>query len=240
MPLILIFYLISIAATLLGVLVVLKLSIWFYIFTGALTVIILYFLDRTWEKSTTKQRKEEFSENISKGAIGEPAVSRDLNTSEQQILIRMHKDEYFWVSRRHLILPVFGIATYLLFLFWTKSASFFDLFVQKENFTGIGLYLILFPIILLFIYVNFRKKIIRESVLYKDLRSPIFKVKGKLTKKGINDKFKAVNNLIVRGIWFGDEENPQIDMYWEEFDEGNFVEIEYSPFSKHIWSIKKV
>lgn len=180
-----------------------------------------------------RQREKEFQQNVTVDATGEPQVLRSLDEFEKQILINEHKQEYQLVKFNHYFVPLFAVSLFVIFYlayrFWGVFSNFR---AYLEVFTRVtGLMAVIFS--------GYMYKYIRENNLDKDLRAPVFVLKGELLKWEMKQKDKTINYFTVRGVDFSDKENPQVDIYWKDWAEGTVLKVEYSPFTKHIWKIDK-
>lgn len=200
-----------------------------------LIVAVRFIKDFLSKDKFEKQREKEFKENVTVGATNEPHVLRYLDEFERKILIDENKAEYKVVQLSHYIAPLFAIAFLALAYFVYKD---WDLIKNDSDYL---LEIIVKPVLMVAgILSILYYKYVRENNLDKDLRSPVFAVRGELLKKEVRRRNSVSNSFFVRGVEFKDRENPQIDLFWKDWGEGAMVNVEYSPFTKHIWKIEKV
>lgn len=181
-----------------------------------------------------KQREKEFAQNLDFDATGEKHILRYLDETEKQILINEHITEYKLAKLNHFIVPTFILVSVIFIYFVWR---FWDYFDKDSDYMELVLRI---AIIFGGIFGGYYYKYVRENNLYKDLRAPVFGVRGELLKREVRSKRVTLNYFVVRGLEFSDVENPQIDIYWNDWNEGDTINVEYSPFSKHIWKIEKV
>lgn len=210
------------------------------IYVGIAMVAVVLIINHFNKDKFERQKEKEFKENLAFDAKGEPHVLRSLTELERNILIKEHKEVYQVSKIMHFIIPLFVVAVftiaYFVYKYWSMSNMGGDF---------LGIIFIPFPaLIFLNVFSYYYYKHLRKNDLDKDLRSPVFAVKGELLKGKVRQRNRILNNplytFFIRGVEFNNKENTQIDKYWSDWGEGAIVFVEYSPFTKHIWKIEKV
>ncbi|MDP2633060.1 MAG: hypothetical protein Q8P25_05070 [Candidatus Curtissbacteria bacterium] len=174
------------------------------------------------------QREKEFVQNINDNALGEPHILRDLDLLEQHVLKEKHIGAYRFVKLNHYLIPLNALAIGI-----TAYFGVFKNYLNADLFVDIVIYLSF----ALFAQIGL---IFKENSMYKDLRSPVFRVTGSLLKFLTTKRKRKIKKFVIRGVPFDSEENRDIENFWDKWNEGDKVYIEYSPFTKHIWKIEKV
>ncbi|HKZ34352.1 MAG TPA: hypothetical protein VJ179_00585 [Patescibacteria group bacterium] len=190
------------------------------------------------KKVRSLQRRIEFIENISiLGAKGEPKAIRDLSPYEREWLSRGRK-RYLASRTAFLVSSMLFLAASLIYILWSKYLPY-----SIRDKVTIVPRILLYPLIATLLWFGSNS---HERVYYKDLRSPIFSVTGKMVKEVeyatamfSQTQTESKVTIIVRGVEFTNLNNPDIDSLIEPFQKDDFVTIEYSPASKKIWSVKR-
>lgn len=184
-------------------------------------IIILFLLYRNYLKNKQIVKNEKL-ESLKEGGIEEPKIYRELQPDEKDWLTKFHKTSYKIVNNIWWLLPLIVIVD-IFFVVWIFNAPSIDYLNKVIE----PIFFLSFPIQLLLASLA-----AKEISLYLDLRSPVFKVQGKvvnLTKTKYGIKFK------VKSIGFRVREK-DLTVNLINYDE---VVVEYSPHTKHIWKIYK-
>src|SRR3989344_3109973 len=78
-----------------------------------------------------------------------------------------------------------------------------------------------------------------ETPIYRDLRSPVFRVQGKAIKEKIQRKGGYDYFVTVRRIKFSADNSPEIKDVFETFENEDEVAVEYSSHTKRVWKMYK-
>lgn len=177
--------------------------------------------------------QEERAESVNDGALEEPQVFRNLN-QEEELEFETIVNSASRIRRNRVWLAIlFLLMDYVYALIFRYT---FDL--QKTNFPSFSIFFF-FVLLIGFVLTIFQlvtlEEYHKENDYYLDLRSPVFKVQGKLIKEVLDEKRHL---LIVRGLKFSARELYSIkeDHHLKEGDE---IAVEYSPRTKHVWKIYK-
>lgn len=158
---------------------------------------------------------------------------RDLAEEERAYLINSHKTFYKLRSNLPLIMVIFILYEAAIIYFGLKyvnSVGFDD--------SEIFLFLAIVPAVILF------ESLRREENLYKDIGRPVVKTVGTLKTYEIVRRRHTEKYFTVEGVRFDNKNNDSqvVEEMFSIFGKNQSfspVRVEYSPFSKMIWQIKK-
>lgn len=185
------------------------------LFVGLLSSAIIIIALIRDHRLIKRASKEEKLEGISEGYVEESTIFRELTEAEKVIL----------QGKRRLPLKVikYGSALILFFLI-------FDLFFLFYPFSLGLLGYLLFSSQFVLILIA-----LRERSIYLDLRSPVFKVQGKIFPQESDGSY----SFKVKGLKFNLSMNSELGSTYAKFNSFEEVIVEYSPRTRHVWRICK-
>jgi hypothetical protein len=221
-----------------------------------LGVLIILFVDWLNKRSTQKTIAQfEYQESIYNGAIEEPHAIRELNNEERAYLYDRHRILYWIINH-----PIVWIGCFILIfiMFYSEvTKNQYGGFAQQQAIFG-GLFSLILTIAAFFGCQQI------ENKYYKDCRVAVWQVQGGITNI-ITDKDKYQTPIQIRftvrnnsfAIPYKDKfisnvnktftiDELQNDSYRNLYrivsnlPERTEVIVEYSPFSKKVWDIRKV
>ena len=179
-----------------------------------------------------KIEKEEWRESISEGGIEEPRPFRDLTEEEKKILEKKHRWSQLILNNLWWLIPLFIIVDIFLginlFRYWSDYASH-----------RTGRYITEFAAFVFFIQIYLGSLAAAEGIWYSDLRSPVFRVQGKVIKEKFVRRSGTDYYVTVRKIRFSDTDYPDLKGMFEYLQDGDEIAVEYSPRTKRVWKMYK-
>ncbi len=136
------------------------------------------------------------------------------------------KKSKWFVDNSWWLLPPILVADILIAVIFIRSGSF-----TSDSIDPI--------LVLVVIELSIIGVIRKESLQYLDLRSPVYRVQGKLIKEKHYRKRGVDYSVIVRQQKFSDKECPDLPSVFDKFETGDEVVVEYSPHTKHVWKMYK-
>src|SRR3989344_4278386 len=180
------------------------------------------------ERRIAQIEKEERLESLNEGGIEEPRIIRELTDKEKEDLGRFHKtsklivDNIWWILT--VMLAIDSLGVYWIF---NSEPKFTEDVIQP-----VYAFLLAVQLAIAGIAAN-------ETPLYRDLRSPVFRVQGKAIKEKIQRKGGYDYFVTVRRIKFSADNSPEIKDVFETFENEDEVAVEYSSHTKRVWKMYK-
>ncbi len=191
------------------------------------------FLEKLSRRSTSAR---EFKESVREGATEEPRPVRDLSEIERSKL-----SDYLYSHRGVIDSPRTWVFVYLIsFIVLTYMLSGSNGGFNTYLSEGRYVYAAIISAVVLFVMVI--KARISEARAYSDLKLPVMRVQGSFIKRyqkyEDKDKKQLLVAFVVRGIEFSVIND--LAQIASQLRKGDEVEVEYSPYTKKVWLIKKV
>jgi len=199
------------------------------IFCAVIFLIILWRirLRENWRKRIIGEEREE---SLREGGIEEARIFRELSKEETGVMGLWQKRSRRIVNNAWWLITVFGILD-AVGVFWVLNSTY-------EYVEDVILPVYSVPLVLQFLLFYTASL---EWPRYQDLRSPVFRVQGKLikeehlSKKG--DIYKYT--IFVRGKKFSSYGLGDVTSVVHGLHNGEEVAVEYSPHTRNIWKIYK-
>lgn len=199
------------------------------VFVWPLGIITFLVLDTMgFEIIRERLKKREFKDSVNEGAEDEPRAIRELTADEQKILF----------SKRRWSGIVLNHIWWLAILFSVFDIILILKLIDKFAFLGDPILVSTFAIVLAVQWVIISVAL-AESKHYFDLRSPVYRVQGKVLLGLLLPQ--SSKSIEIRGVKFDIASiSGLVDkIQGGYFKNGDEVVVEYSPRTKHVWKLNK-
>lgn len=185
-------------------------------------------------KCTEKKQQRDRETFGTFDLAGEARPIRSLRSDEKEWIV----DQMGPLKRVLQNISVRALQIFLLSVATLGTIIFFFAWLAQEKIDNYDIFA--FGSLLIFVVAVTVWNVIRkESQFYKDLRLPVFQVKGSaiIEPPGVDWKHQKI---VVRGIAFSSTHNSNWSNILSDFLEGDNVTIEFSPTTKKIWHVYKL